>query len=116
MVRVPVCPASDGNRFWNSILMVGTSRTQTVPAAPNVNVSGRVEVEVDELEGSVDDVVVTAVVAVKGGDEVVVVGATDEDVVVINGSHASGKVVDRVTDSAPRVYVIVTGPVPADAG
>ena len=37
-------------------------------------------------------------------------------VLVVAGAHASGNVVERVTDSAPSVYVIVTGPVPADAG
>jgi hypothetical protein len=84
MVRVPVRPASDGNRFWKVMRIVGTSRTHTVPAAPKVNVSGSVVVDVvDEDAGSVEEVdgVVVVDVDVDGGDEVVVVGATDEDVV-----------------------------------
>src|SRR6188768_4527918 len=86
MVRVPVCPARDGNRFWKVMRIVGTSRTQTVPAAPKVNVSGSVVVDVvDEVGDSVVEGIVDVgveEVVVEGGDEVVVVGATDEDVVV----------------------------------
>jgi hypothetical protein len=84
MVRVPVRPASDGNRFWKVMRIVGTSRTHTVPAAPKVNVSGSVVVDVvDEDAGSVEEVdgVVVVDVDVDGGDEVVVVGSTDVDVV-----------------------------------
>jgi len=96
--------------------MVGTSRTHTVAAAPKVNVSGRVvvdevlEVDVVVLSGTVDEVVGP------GTEDVVVEAGEVVEVVVVAGSQASGKVVVRVTDSAPRVYVIVTGPVPADAG
>jgi len=37
-------------------------------------------------------------------------------VVLVAVEHASGKEVVRLTDSWPNVYVMVTGPVPADAG
>ena len=64
MVRVPVTPASDGNRFWKVMRIVGTSRTHTVPAAPNVNVSGSVVlVLVDDGDDVVED---GAVVVVPG--------------------------------------------------
>jgi hypothetical protein len=143
IVRVPVCPASDGNRFWKVIRIVGTSRTQTVPAAPNVNVSGRVVVDevddvvvldavvggtlvdvdvvvvdavvvlagtvVDEVAGSVDDVdeggVVVLVDVVDGGDELVVVVATDEDVV-------DAAIVVDVVDVGTSVVVVVNTTVP----
>ena len=120
IVSRPVSPASDGKPGdWKVMTIVGTSPKQAVPAAPKVNVSGRV-VEVVEVVVDAGAVVVvwTSVV----GDTVVVVGAAVdvvvpiEVVVVVPGSHASGKVVERVTLSAPSVYVIVTGPVPADAG
>jgi hypothetical protein len=87
IVRVPVWPARAGNRFWKLMRIVGTSRTQMVPAAPNVNVSGSVDVVVvldvvDELLGGDDDVVAGSVLVVEDGDEVVVVVSTDVDVVV----------------------------------
>ena len=86
--------------------IVGTSRTHTVPAAPNVNVSGRVLVDVDVVDedaGSVEDVVETDVLGevvevVDGGDEVVVVGSTDVDVLV-------GADVDVVVGSTVVVVV-----------
>jgi hypothetical protein len=110
MVRVPVCPARDGNRFWKVMRIVGTSRTHTVPAAPNVNVSGRVVEVVDEVvveDGT--DVLLVLVVDVDGA--VVVVGAAVDVVVPIKvvvvvdvvTSQASGKVVERSTLSAPNV-------------
>jgi hypothetical protein len=83
--------------------MVGTSATQTVAAAPKEN-------------GWPTGIVVVApgtVVVVAPGRVVVV---TPGDVVVVPGEQASGNVVERVTDSAPSVYVIVTGPVPAESG
>jgi hypothetical protein len=88
MVRVPVTPARDGNRFWKVILMVGTSDTHTVPAAPKVNVSGSVVLVV------VDDVLVTVVVV----DDVV--GAVD--VVVVPGRVV---LVEEVVDVGDVVVV-----------
>jgi hypothetical protein len=103
IVRVPVCPARDGNRFWKVMTIVGTSRTQTVPAAPNVNVSGSVDVDVlDDVVGDDVDVVDVAVTTVvDGGDEVVVVGATDEDVVVVEvGADVEDVTLDVVVESS----------------
>ena len=81
-MSTPTRPASSGNVFWKLMRIVGTSAMQTVVAAPNVKGGG----VVDEVGGSVDDVVldgvVVAVVVVdEGTDELVVVGATDVDVV-----------------------------------
>jgi hypothetical protein len=121
MVSVPVCPASDGNRFWNVMRIVGTSRTQTVPAAPNVNVSGSVVVVVvDEVAGNVDDVGpvdVTPMVVVDGGDEVVVVGATDDDVVVCGSDEVLDVLVLDVLDVVDvGTSVVVDVVVPIDVG
>lgn len=107
-------PARDGNWFWKVILIVGTSRTHTVPAAPNVNVSGRVLVvvddvlvvvtAVDDVVGAVDVVVVAdGVVDVVVEDEVVVGGVVVDvllvDVVVSSGGQSSGKVTTAVAVS-----------------
>jgi hypothetical protein len=109
MVRVPVRPASDGNWFWNSMRIVGTSRTHTVPAAPNVNVSGRVvELVVVEPDGEVveveDGLVGPLVVVVEPGIVVedVVVGVVVGvlvDVVVSSGGQFSGSVTTAVAVS-----------------
>jgi hypothetical protein len=105
IVRVPVWPARLGNRFWKVILIVGTSRTQTVPAAPNVNVSGSVVlVDVDVVdEDAGSDVDVTDGAVVEGGDEVVVVGATDDDVVVLDDGT---DVLDVLVVGALEVVVV----------
>jgi cytoskeletal protein CcmA (bactofilin family) len=89
MVRVPVTPASDGNWFWNSMRIVGTSRTHTVPAAPKVNVSGSVVLVV----------VVGPVVVV---EEEVVVTAVDVGAAVVD---VPGAVVDVVVDVGDVVVV-----------
>jgi hypothetical protein len=111
MVRVPVCPASDGNRFWKVMRIFGTSRTQTVPAAPNVNASGSVVVDVvDEVAGSVEDVDVVTLGAdvdvVDAGDEVVVVGSTDDDVV---GPDDGTDVLDVLVVGTLEVVVVDGG-------
>jgi len=59
----------------------------------------------------------TVVVVVSPPPNCVVGGITRVVVVVVAAvEHASGKEVVRLTDSWPKVYVMVTGPVPADAG
>jgi hypothetical protein len=106
IVRVPVRPARLGNWLRKVILMVGTSRTHTVPAAPKVNVSGSVEVLVVDDD---DVVVVPGWVVVVGATvvEVVVVGVVVDvllvDVVVSSGGQSSGSVTTAVAVSPSRL-------------
>jgi hypothetical protein len=83
---MPVTPARLGKPgVWKVMRIVGTSRTQTVPAAPKVNVSGRVVV--------VDVVVVGAVVVV-----VVEVGPVVVVVLDVVGNVVVDDVVVEVED------------------
>src|SRR4029077_19470029 len=88
IVKVPVTPASWGNWFWKTIRIVGTSLTQTVAAAPSVNVGGSVVVVArgEVVDGAtvedVDGADVEVVVELDGGTAVVVVDVDGPDEVV----------------------------------
>jgi hypothetical protein len=114
IVSVPVRPANSGNVFWKTILIVGTSATQTVAAAPNVNGgAGTVVVVVPGIVGPVVVVPGMVVVVVVDG-EVVVVGPVVDvggTVVVVGGSVVvvGGSVVVVVVDVVTAVVVVVGG-------
>jgi hypothetical protein len=129
MVKTPTWPTSCGNwaGLWNVIRIVGTSLTQTVAAAPNVNVSGSVVVVSDKVVGGavvdddefvgvdVDVVEVEEPGTVVDVEDEVVVGVDVVDVVddVVVGTTlvvVVGSVV-VVVDVVTSVVVVVVAPV-----
>jgi hypothetical protein len=109
IVSVPVWPASVGNWFRKLILIVGTSRTQTVAAAPKLNWLGI-------PGGSVVVVVVPpriVVVVAPGAVVVVCPGWVVVEPAVVVGPVVVGPVVVVVVDDVLDVVVVAQ---PASVG